>query len=213
MLAIRHGQSEANVDLNIMKTVPDVLVSLTDLGRAQAAEAGKHLRKYLHDHQIKYVKIWNSPFNRTRETASIVLKQLLGDSLIAVRTEENNMLIERQFGLVPFVESYGHTDSTRVFRQFYESHVGEQSFFVKPPLGESPFDVSMRMEAFHRTYIEPDTFYFHVIVGHGGSLRLLAKYLAKLPYDFEIKRPANASINAFHSKGLQSIFIPSQITY
>lgn len=213
MLAIRHGQSEANVDLTIMKTVPDVLIPLTDLGRAQAAEAGKHLLQYLNATNIKYVKIWNSPFNRTRETASIVLKQLLGNSSVTVQTEENNMLIERQFGLIPFVEGYGHTDSTRDYREFYENHVGEQSFFVKPPLGESPFDVSMRMELFHRTYIVPDTFYFHVIVGHGGSLRLLAKYLARLPYDFEIKRPANASISGFNSKGLQDIFNPSEITY
>jgi len=38
---IRHGESISNVGDNYVKSIPDHLVSLTDLGKEQARENGK----------------------------------------------------------------------------------------------------------------------------------------------------------------------------
>ena len=38
---VRHGQSQANVDEEIYKSIPDHRIALTDKGQTQAAFAGK----------------------------------------------------------------------------------------------------------------------------------------------------------------------------
>lgn len=50
---IRHGESQANVDSNVYKTIPDHDISLSVRGKYQAEEAGHLLKKFLSENPPK----------------------------------------------------------------------------------------------------------------------------------------------------------------
>ena len=46
ILLVRHGESEANVDINVYKAIPDHAVPLSELGREQALNTGQLIKNY-----------------------------------------------------------------------------------------------------------------------------------------------------------------------
>ena len=68
LICIRHGQSEANADVNIYYSKPDHLIELTELGLQQA----KYLKTNLEGHYgIKdNNRIITSPWTRAKQTAN-----------------------------------------------------------------------------------------------------------------------------------------------
>jgi len=80
---VRHGMSRANADWSENRRVADHAIELTEKGKEQAQEAGKALAKYFGEKLVKYesdgilaptrvviprIRIWNSPYMRTRQT-------------------------------------------------------------------------------------------------------------------------------------------------
>ncbi len=59
---IRHGESEANVDVSVHETKPDHQMDLTDLGVSQAEAAGSKLSALLSGEPLA---AYISPFRRT----------------------------------------------------------------------------------------------------------------------------------------------------
>ena len=169
---IRHGESVANVGENFIKRVPDHLVPLTERGKEQARENGEWLAKYCRDRNIDLsrARIWRSPFLRTRQTADEFNKAL---GITDIR--EDITLTEQQFGLfdsIPY-EEWGEL-YPKEFSE-YERQLGNYGkFYARPPLGESPFDVAIRVHQFtgtiYRDYDKNgvDTLF---VFTHGTTLR------------------------------------------
>ena len=71
---VRHGESITNVDPSIYASMPDHAIPLSDDGITQSIEAGRFLDDYLgalpRDGAHFAVRMWASPYRRTRQTAS-----------------------------------------------------------------------------------------------------------------------------------------------
>jgi hypothetical protein len=122
ILLLRHGESTANVDPAVYETTPDHAIPLSERGQAQTLKAGAKLAEFLlkrfglagskspaHSSGTGSggnsrknssgripCKLLVSPFRRTRETASILLKTELGDWVTDVR--ESSLLVEQDWG-------------------------------------------------------------------------------------------------------------------
>lgn len=169
---IRHGESVANVGENLIKRVPDHLVPLTEKGKAQAREAGQVLAKYCADNGIDLsrARIWRSPFIRTRQTSEEANKAL---GILDIR--EDITLTEQQFGLFDCItweerQSRYPNEYAEYMRQV--SNFGR--FYARLPMGESPFDVAIRIHQFMGTVYRDleksgvDTLF---VFTHGTTLR------------------------------------------
>ncbi|SRR6266542_6927308 len=74
IILVRHGQSEANVDISIHRSVPDHKIKLTKLGVEQAIDAGNRLNELLNPEDV--VQFYVSPYLRTRQTFEKMSKAL-----------------------------------------------------------------------------------------------------------------------------------------
>ncbi len=196
---MRHGQSIANVDPSVYATTADHAVPLSELGREQAREAGEFLRERFasRGYQDRRVRLWTSPYLRTRETADGIATAC--GSLITDRREDI-LLCEQQFGLFDGVPD---ADLPRLFPQehaHYQKHERHEGrFWARMPLGESRFDVALRIRLFFGTIqrdAEKNDLHTVVVVCHGVTLRaFVMSWLHLTPEWFEDEpNPANCAI-------------------
>lgn len=169
---IRHGESMTNAGKNYEERIPDHLVSLTEEGINQAKESGKWLAEYCKEKNIDLsrARIWRSPYLRTRQTCDEFNKWL---GITDIR--EDITLTEQQFGLFDAVpeEDWGrlypteHAEYRRLCSNFGK-------FYARLPMGESPYDVAIRIHQFmgtiYRDYEKHgvDTLF---VFTHGTTLR------------------------------------------
>ena len=169
---IRHGESVANTGENFEARLPDHLVSLTEKGKSEAREAGKWLKAYCDEKGIDLsrARIWRSPYLRTRQTS-----EEFNRSLGITDVREDITLTEQQYGLFDSLpdEKWGElypNEHAEYVRQL--SNRGK--FYARLPLGESPFDVAIRVHQFmgtiYRDYEKHgvDTLF---VFTHGTTLR------------------------------------------
>ncbi len=194
---IRHGESVSNTGENYIKRLPDHLVPLTEGGREQARKSGAWLREYCDKSNIDLTRarIWRSPFLRTRETSEEFNKYL---NISDIR--EDITLTEQQFGLFDAVPE---SEWERLYPREYEEYKRQLNnggkFYARLPLGESPFDVAIRIHQFmgtiYRDYEEHgiDTLF---IFTHGTTLRaFLLRWFHYSPEWYHAERnPANCLI-------------------
>ncbi len=169
---IRHGESISNVGENFEKRIPDHLVSLTENGKQQAFQNGQWLKKYCEENDVDMSKarIWRSPYLRTRQTSEEFNK-----SLCIADIREDITLTEQQFGLFDSVpeEKWGQLYPAE-FEEYQRQLNGYGKFYARLPLGESPFDVAIRVHQFtgtiYRDYEKHgiDTLF---VFTHGTTLR------------------------------------------
>ena len=169
---IRHGESIANAGDNYINRVPDHLVSLTERGKEQARENGEWLANYCRENHIDLSKarIWRSPFLRTRQTCDEFNKYL---NISDIR--EDITLTEQQFGLFDAMPREDlKTMYPAEYAEFERQLANYGKFYARLPLGESPFDVAIRVHQFmgtiYRDYEKHgvDTLF---IFTHGTTLR------------------------------------------
>lgn len=191
---VRHGESLANVDKTIYLQTPDHAVPLSDRGHRQARAAGIALNALLTTTlpDKAPVRIWTSPYKRTRETAALLAEQLkCGHPHLDQREHVN--LCEQQFGLfdgVPdedlptrFPDEHAHYEHT-------SSHEGR--FWARMPLGESRFDVAVRVHQAFGTFnrdSEKHGIKNIVVVCHGVTLRAFVMQWRHLPYEWFNQQP------------------------
>lgn len=198
---LRHAFSFANENPKILHNSTNIGVGLTPLGLKQAREAALKIMGLAIEIQAMggILKIWNSPYVRTRQTADEV-KNLLRENKISFLEEESIYLGERQLGLV---ENWADHLNTHTPEQVhYQLHKKEEKdFFVRPPLGESYYDVAIRADFFLKHYIaQEDKFndkpITHLLVSHAGCIKALIMMQAKWPYEkcSKTPNPSNASI-------------------
>ena len=194
---IRHGESMANVGENYEKRLPDHLVSLTEKGKAQAYENGVFLANYCKEKGIDLSKarIWRSPYLRTRQTSEEFNK-----SLGITDIKEDITLTEQQFGMFDSVpESEWGTKCEKEYDEFLRQVQNQGKFYARLPLGESPFDVAIRIHQFMGTIARDyqqtgmDTLF---IFTHGTTLRtFLMRWFHYSPEWYQAERnPRNCWI-------------------
>lgn len=207
---IRHAQSHANVNYNLLRKETNIGIELTPIGQQQALESANFLAKQAFD---KPVKIWISPYTRTRLTAQSIYESL--SCQFACEQEESIHIAERQLGLVDDVSNY--EENYPYEYAHYQLHTkNKHEYFVRPPLGESAFDMSLRLEFFLRVVLAApeEQGKTHIVVTHGACVRGLITAACKQPYEYymSLANPANASICQVKNKQHDYIFIPSMRT-
>lgn len=196
---VRHGQSLANIDKAIHFTTPDHAIHLSDLGRAQAKEAGiALLDEHIRTNYDEPIRIWTSPYARTRETAQIIYDELKSDFRVDMREHIN--LCEQQFGLfdgIPDDELKEKFPTEHAHYALAEKFEGK--FWARMPMGESRFDVAVRVhEAFGTFHRDAERHGIEniIVVCHGVTLRAFVMQWRHLtPEWFEKeKNPGNCDI-------------------
>lgn len=169
---IRHGESEASAGENYIKRTPDHLVPLTEKGIMQSRRNGEWLAAYCREHgvDLSHARIWRSPYLRTRQTSDEFNKALGINDI-----REDITLAEQQFGLF---DSLPEEEWQRKYPVEYEEYLrqtqNQGKFYARLPLGESPFDVAIRIHQFmgtiYRDYEREgvDTIF---VFTHGTALR------------------------------------------
>lgn len=214
LFLIRHGQSIVNVDREFMTQTPNMLGELTEFGRNQARQTGEYLAKEINGRPLKNSKIvvWNSPYLRTTQTADII-KQKLTEHGIKHVAKESIYLAERQFGLLDNHAEIQNTHKAEI--DHYKMHVQQgEDFWVRPPLGESPFDMCLRIDSFIQAQVLPTYDYdtTHVFVAHGAWLRGFIMMYQELTYKdyLAMPNPGNAALFEVTNVQAKKLFVPEQ---
>ena len=194
---IRHGESISNAGENYEKRIPDHLVSLTEKGKKQARENGEWLAEYCREKNIDLsrARIWRSPFLRTRQTADEFNKAL---KISDVR--EDITLTEQQYGLFDALpEEEWERLYPNEYAEFKRQVNNQGKFYARLPLGESPFDVAIRVHQFMGTVyrdLEKNGIDTLFVFTHGTTLRaFLMRWFHYSPEWYqEEKNPRNCLI-------------------
>lgn len=181
LFLVRHGQSEGNIDKTVYFTVPDHKVTLTDLGRTQAAEAGKELADKLMEKAVVFL----SPYDRARETYDIMSKSLKNISSI----QENPLLREQEYKVFSSMEDYSAVH--KVKKAFGD-------FFYRYKRAESKADVYQRVFTFVNHLLLLKTLgkldNNVIIVGHEIMIQMMLKVLDGSKYDETLTPIENCEI-------------------
>ncbi len=202
LILVRHGETTANVDKKVYMETADHAVPLSDLGHQQAHDAGKQIAKYLHKYAAEdgtKTRVWVSPYRRTRDTAKHIMAVLEKEDIPHDSREHIN-LCEQQYGLfdgIPDDELHLHYPKEAAHYDKCERHEGK--FWARMPLGESRFDVAVRVhQAFGTWHRDAERHGIKnlVVICHGVTLRAITmQWLHLTPEWFEAeKNPGNCAI-------------------
>lgn len=194
---IRHGESIANVGENYVERIPDHLVPLTERGKEQARQNGEWLAQYCRAHQIDLSKAraWCSPFVRTRQTC-----EEFNRALQIREVREDITLTEQQFGLFDSLpEEEWERRYPDAYAEYRRQVTNQGKFYARLPMGESPFDVAIRVHQFTGTIYRDferhgvDTLF---VFTHGTTLRafLLRWFHYSTEWYQAERNPANCMI-------------------
>jgi len=212
---VRHGESEANVNLNIAKIKPDYNIALTAKGKRQSKKTAKQLSKLLAengylsdwasmDNFNPPVVIWYGPYIRSRDTAEIISNNLFeyGDNNYPIQHEkiEHLLIHERKFGLFDGYSDEEARDKFPIEYQSYKKHKDMyDEFWVKIPFGESVADVAQRAnQVLHDIKIHniENKTEHHVIIGHSIFNRAFEIMYNRLHFNkyYDLKEQDNGEI-------------------
>ena len=214
---VRHGESEGNLDKKVHLRKADHAIALTDKGKTQAKEAGEYLverLKYCWDGKLN-VRVWHSPYMRTKETTDGILKAFANHNMKPkFGCFEHALLCEQQFGL------FDGLSDDEIAEQYPDAHAHYNKcqkfrgrFWARMPLGESRFDVAQRVHqafgTFHRD-AERHGVESLIVVSHGVTIRaFLMMWLHKGVEWFDDEpNPKNCSIRLVDSKQDRGYIFP-----
>lgn len=134
LLLVRHGESEANVNREVYSNTPDWKIPLTQLGREQAFDCGRRLRKIIQDEKLY---IYYSPYARTRQTLDEI-RRSFDESQIQGEREDERLREQEMGNYQPMADMDRTWASRNEFGRLY----------YRFPLGESGADVGDRVSGF-----------------------------------------------------------------
>lgn len=190
---IRHAQSQANIDSSILQTISNQKVALTNTGLNQVEQTANFLLNY-NNYNNSNAIVWHSPYKRTRDTANKIYETLKINNVFAnIEIKENILISERQLGLIEFSQNYKEKYKEELKFYNMNKNYGDD-FFIKPPLGESPFELSLRVNSFLNEKIKNNN-KVHIIVSHGAAIKAINIMYRDLAYEkYSIDNPFNASV-------------------
>jgi len=163
IVLIRHAESAANADLNVLVNTPDHLIPLTDDGHKQTVRAGAELLKLFGNETIH---AYLSPYRRTRETFEGI--KLGAEDRLKINWAYEDPRIREQ--------DFGHFRAAEAFRLIDSERTSYGTFFYRIPDGESGADVYDRISSFLETlwrdFAKDDYPENALIVSHGLTIRL-----------------------------------------
>ena len=86
IILIRHGQSLGNVDETAYCSIPDWKIPLTSDGQQQSVEVGKSILSIIGSNEVP-IFYYCSPYLRTKQTLSNILKALHENPVVGIREE------------------------------------------------------------------------------------------------------------------------------
>ena len=164
LVLLRHGQSQWNLE-NRFTGFHDI--DLSDLGRQEAADAGKRLKNL----GVKFDNVFTSTLMRANNTAKIALENA-GQADLIPQMVAHDDLRERDYGDLTGLDK----DETRAKYGDEQVHIWRRSYDVRPPGGECLKDV---VENRVRPYFEANIKGLLnggknvLVAAHGNSLRAL----------------------------------------
>ncbi|EGG14091.1 phosphoglycerate/bisphosphoglycerate mutase [Cavenderia fasciculata] len=140
LVIIRHGQSEQNAALDVLdshtSSIRDADIKLTEVGKWQSRETGKHLAK-----TDQFDLCFVSPYIRAIQTAEEIISQLP----YKIKMYKDNWLREKEFGR-------GHGLAENQFKQQfpeeYEIRKRDGKYWYRLEGGENYPDVELRCHCF-----------------------------------------------------------------
>lgn len=183
IIMLRHGQSAANVDQTLYNRIPDYRIPLTELGVAQAKEAGEQVKRQLDGEKVR---VYVSPYLRAYQTLEAMN---LGD-LVETTMEEPRL---REQDWANFQNPAEIADQKEL-RNAY-GH-----FFYRFREGESGSDVYDRvssfMETLFRQWARPGYAPNALFVTHGLTMRLFCMrwFHWSVEYFESLNNPENAEV-------------------
>lgn len=186
VVLIRHGQSMGNIDERFYSTTPDNAMPLTQLGWAQAREAGKHLRERVLQHPDR-VHFIVSPYVRTVETFhGIVSAWCDPDEFSHIRDRKQRLKAWygrlQEMGLTwredPRIreQDFGNYQKPEEVKRCKRERAEFGAFFYRFPHGESASDVFDRISTFLDSLwrsFDMNRSQHYVLVTHGIAIRVL----------------------------------------
>jgi len=200
---IRHAISEANLDKSVHGKVADHAIKLANpLGIEQAQNAGMFLNGYFNiNFPNEKARMWVSPYTRTRETASEIITKT-EPYILDVR--ENIHLVEQQYGLFdgisdPSILLEIQQQHPNEWNYYQKQKKFEGKFWARMPLGESQFDVCLRVQQCFGTFqrdLQKHNIENIIIVAHGLSIRAFIMSWMHYPVEWfnNEENPNNCSI-------------------
>ncbi len=211
---VRHGETPANVDHSLYSDNSDHAFRLTSNGIEQAQSAGAFLADHLRERQEKEnpddfgnIRVWYSPYYRTRETAYYILDQLGGafdpaSDIISYR--ENYHIFEQRVGLFDNLDNDGFEEGFPEHYLDYKNKVREGGHvYAQAPMGESRIDTAIRVKPFFDTILrdaKKNNIQNAIIVTHGAITRSIILAWMEYPpewFNAEIN-PGNCWIRHIH---------------
>ena len=161
IILIRHGESEGNINRSIYAERPDYALELSEKGKEQAREAGRHLSALIGEEDVM---MYVSPHWRTRMTCEEIT---LSFSETQLKRREEPRLREQE---------WGHLRTEDLNKNIDVERDAFGTFYYRFPDGESCADVYDRVSGFFDTLFrdfERENFPRNVIIiTHGMTIRV-----------------------------------------
>lgn len=170
-ILIRHGESEQNI--GNANGMIDAIIPLTDYGLTQADKLGQYIYKNRKELGIdSNSSLFFSPYMRTQETKNKILEK---NNYITSCNEEI-LLTEIQCGNFTGYTNKQYSELNPAEYEKFKLYKKNMSrFWYKYPNGESPFDVSIRVNSFLQKISGGNSTV--VIVSHFHVLKVLQMLL------------------------------------
>ncbi|CAF4454864.1 unnamed protein product [Rotaria sp. Silwood2] len=150
IILVRHGESQGNINESVYSRTPDAHISLTQLGKDQAIEAGKRLKEeVINGGPNESIYVYLSPYIRSKQTYEGISKSFLPSQILKVR--EDPRLREQEWG------NLLHPDIRRT-EMAERKRVGD--FYFRFTNGESGADVYDRIIWDHGSTVNQNSGYF-----------------------------------------------------
>ena len=213
--------SQSNADWALNTKLADHAIELTEEGKQQARVAGEFLAGYFDEHlaargdpsavTIPKIRLWLSPYMRTRQTADAIEEACViadaaawtragspatplraGDSWLIDR-REHLLLAEQQFGVFDGLsDAERQRHYPREWAYYEKCKKFEGKLWPKLPLGESRFEVCQRVhQAFGSFKRDEERHGIDniVVVGHATTNRAFTMMWLHLPYEWMHAEP------------------------
>jgi len=214
---VRHGETPANKDRSVYKNQADHTIRLTETGVVQAKKAGCFLLDHLLHRQMEEgddfgrIRLYHSPYYRTRETAFHIL-DALGEGFDYENGEltyrEDPLIFEQKAGVFDGMDSEEYAQEFPSESADYNKNTRHNGkAYAGVPLGESIIDVVARTKHFFGTVADDAVYkgiHTAIVVTHGVTLRaIVGRWMKYVPewLDAEMN-PGNCWVRHISGDGI-----------